>query len=111
MRFVAYLLLFYSLSDFGKGIHDLNRGVTMDRRGVAEVPVSKRTEEELFRGLISYRFSRAAIFLIGASLLLGIAKRLDANDPNSPDLTANTKDEPIDPMLEEELRKRRCGLR
>jgi hypothetical protein len=111
MRFIAYLMLLYSLFSFGTGIYDQSRGLTMDRRGAAEEPVSKRTEEERFWGLISYRFSLGAVFLIGGFVVLGIVKRHDASDPISPDLTANVKEEPVDPMLEEELRKRRGGLR
>ena len=111
MRSVAYLMLLYALLNFGKGIYDQNRGVTTDRRGVVEESVSKRTEEERFWNLISYRFSRGAVFLIGGLLVLGIAKRHDASDPTSPDFASNAKEEPVDPMLEEELRKRRGGLR
>jgi hypothetical protein len=124
MRFIAYLMLLYSLFSFGTGIRDQSRGLTMgtgirdqsrgltmDRKGAAEDPVSKRTEEELFWGLISYRYSLGAVFLIGGFVVLGIAKRHDASDPIAPDFTANVKEEPVDPMLEEELRKRRGGLR
>jgi hypothetical protein len=115
MRFIAYLMLLYSLFSFGTGIHDQSRGVTTARRGIvrgaAKEPVSKRTEEERFWGLISYRYSLGAVFFIGGFVVLGIAKRHDASDPIAPDLTPNEKEEPVDPMLEEELRKRRSGLR
>ena len=111
MRILAYLLLLYSVFNFGDGIYDQTQGVTRDRRGAITEQVYKRTEPERFWNLISYRFTRGAIFLAAGVVMLGMAKRFDASDPTSPDFAANVKDAPIDPMLEKELQKRRGGLR
>jgi hypothetical protein len=113
MRSVAYLLLFYSLYNFGRAIYEQNQGVATLRtmRGLREEVVAEQEDRERYRNLLSYRISRGAVFLVGGLIVLGIARRSEESDPLSPDFGAKMKDEPVDPALEEELRKRRGGLR
>lgn len=113
MRRVAYLLFFFSLYNFGKGIYDQSRGVAtlrVTRRSIEQV-VSKEEDQVGFQNLISNRWARGAIFFLGGIFVLGLARRIDASDPFSPDLGGNAKQDPVDPVLEDELRKRRTGLR
>ena len=113
MRSVAYLLFLYALYNAGRGFYDFNRGVAtlVTMRGLKEEVVAEQEDRERFRNLISYRLSRGAIFLVGGFIVLGIARRSDETDPCSPEFGGKAKEEPVDPALEEELRKRRGGLR
>jgi hypothetical protein len=113
MRSVACLLILLAIYNFRKGVYDQERGVaTFQRgRGLEVQVIAKADDPEGFRNLISHRWTRGTVMLLGGLMVLGIARRSDASDPFSPDFGKGSEPETQDPVLEAELRRRRGGLR